>query len=155
MALAAGALLVALGGSAMSQTRNALPGGWNQSKAQRNVTGARYQGMLLSSRYLTMRDGVKIAIDVLLPSGLAPGDEIPTILHQTRYWRSVSVPRPFRLFFPEIQDKAEKERFVTHGYAWVDVDVRGTGASFGSCPTPNFSIDQIRDGGEVVDWIIR
>jgi len=155
MALAAAAVLVALGGSAMSQTRNALPGGWNQSKAQRNVTGARYQGMLLSSRYLTMRDGVKIAIDVLLPSGLAPGEKIPAILHQTRYWRSVSVPRPLRSFFPEIQDKEEKERFVTHGYAWVDVDVRGTGASFGSCPTPNFSIDQIRDGGEVVDWIVR
>ncbi len=67
----------------------------------------------------------------------------------------MSVPWPFQLFFPEIQDGAEKKRFVSRGYAWVDVDVRGTGASFGSCPTPTFSIDQIRDGGEIVDWVIR
>src|SRR5262249_41962994 len=40
-----------------------------------------------SSLYLTMRDGVRIAIEVLLPAKLKPGERIPTILRQTRYWR--------------------------------------------------------------------
>jgi putative CocE/NonD family hydrolase len=44
--------------------------------------------------------------------------------------------------------------FVTHGYAWVDVDVRGSGASFGSIAYP-FSADEIKDGNEIVDWIVR
>ena len=35
-----------------------------------------------------MRDGVKIAVDTTLPATLPPGEKIPTILVQTRYWRS-------------------------------------------------------------------
>ena len=111
--------------------------------------------MVVSSRYLTMRDGVKIAIDLFLPKGHQDADHLPTILEQNRYWRSISVPWPFRLAFGEIPAAAEKRRFVTHGYAWVEADVRGTGASYGSCPNPNFSGDQIRDGAEIVNWIIR
>ncbi|MCA9453626.1 MAG: hypothetical protein KC584_13510, partial [Nitrospira sp.] len=42
-----------------------------------------------TSQYLTMRDGVKIAVDVYLPAGLKPGHTIPTLLHQTRYWRAI------------------------------------------------------------------
>jgi len=114
-----------------------------------------FTDMVVSSQYLTMRDGVQIAIDVFLPEGLAPGQRLPTILEQTRYWRSVLVRWPFSRVYDAIPNEAEKRRFVTHGYAWVEADVRGTGASFGNCPTPNFSADQIRDGGEIVDWIVR
>lgn len=37
-----------------------------------------------TSSYVTMRDGVKIAVDVCLPSDLAPGERLPAIVHQTR-----------------------------------------------------------------------
>ena len=48
---------------------------------------------------------------------------------------------------------AIKQRFIAQGYAWVDVDTRGSGASFGSRPW-DFSPDEIQDGAEVVDWIV-
>ena len=118
-------------------------------------TSQQYLGMKVSSRYVTMRDGTKIAIDLFLPKGLEPGRQLPAILEQNRYWRSIHVPWPFRLVFGEIPDEAEKRRFVTHGYAWIEADVRGTGASYGSCPNPNFSEEQIRDGADIVDWIVR
>lgn len=109
------------------------------------------------SRYLTMRDGVQIAIDVYVPQSLQQCETVPTILHQTRYWRSweyrwpiswVKGSKPRGSLAPYVR------RFVSNQYAWVSVDVRGSGASFGSrrySHTP----EEIKDGAEVVDWIIK
>ena len=108
--------------------------------------------MECSSQYLTMRDGVRIAMDVYLPKGLKPGEKLPTILEQTRYGRRFDFRPPFRWFLNNTPHYAEL--FVTHGYAWVKLDVRGSGASFGNVAYP-WSVDEIKDGGEVVDWIIR
>jgi putative CocE/NonD family hydrolase len=43
--------------------------------------------------------------------------------------------------------------FLQAGYAVVITDVRGTGASFGS-RTTEFSPDEVRDGWDVLDWIV-
>ena len=97
-----------------------------------------YRGMTYFSHYLTMRDGVRIAVDVYLPAGVAGGAELPAILHQTRYYRSMELRWPWRLFlrgqpFDHTGLYARRRRrFVTSGYAWVDVDVRGSGASYGT-----------------------
>ncbi len=109
-----------------------------------------------TSQYLTMRDGVKIAVDLYLPDNLKPGQRIPTILHQTRYWRSFEYRWLISLFKEDrprgiIGNYAE--RFLQQGYAWVDVDVRGSGASFGTRPIA-WAPAEIKDGAEIVDWII-
>ena len=108
------------------------------------------------SQYLTMRDGVKIAVDLYLPDGLEPGQVVPTILHQTRYWRAIE----YRWLIALFKDDRPRglignyaERFLQQGYAWVDVDVRGSGASFGTRPVA-YSPAEIQDGAEIVDWII-
>ena len=111
----------------------------------------RYEGVIRSSRYLTMRDGVKIAIDVYLPEKLPEGERLPTILLQTRYWRSIGIRWPLRLFLDR-PDELTSE-FVRHGYAWVSVDARGSGASYGTRAYP-WTADETKDGAEVVDWII-
>jgi len=41
-----------------------------------------YDGAAVSSTYITMRDGVKIAATICLPKGLKSGDKIPTLLYQ-------------------------------------------------------------------------
>jgi len=102
-----------------------------------------YTGIVRTSRYLTMRDGVKIAIDVNLPQGLKPGEKIPAILHQTRYYRSYDVG--WRIRFLTRNWPSLRKVFVPRGYAWIDMDVRGTGASFGRWPY-SWSPDEIRDG---------
>ncbi len=116
---------------------------------------ANYSGKR-TSKYLTMRDGVKIAIDIYLPDGLEPGRQVPTMLHQTRYWRSFE----YRWLIALFKDDRPRgiignyaERFLQQGYAWVDVDVRGSGASFGSRPIA-WSPAEIKDGAEIVDWIV-
>ena len=116
-----------------------------------------YDSWTRTSQYLTMRDGVKIAVDVYVPDGLKPGQKIPTILHQTRYWRAFEYRWLIGLFNadrPRGIIGHYAERFLQQGYAWVDVDVRGSGASFGTRPIA-WSPAEIKDGAEIVEWIIR
>lgn len=106
-----------------------------------------------------MRDGVRIAVNVYLPAEAAAGGRCPTMLNQTRYYRAMELRQPLRAAvggrpFHHIPSTARcRRRFLAHGYAWVDVDVRGAGASFGHrlC---EWSPDEIRDGAQIVEWII-
>jgi len=102
------------------------------------------------SLYVTMRDGVRIAIDVWLPSDLEPGEKIPTVMRATRYWRALEHVSDD---LADDRNYAEAERFNNAGYALVLVDARGSGASFGWRPY-ELSQDEARDYGEVVDWIV-
>ena len=103
------------------------------------------------SFYLTMRDGVKIAIDLHLPRDRPADVKSPTIIAATRYMRSVQVRWPLAsLARPDERIR----RFLANDYAWVNVDCRGSGASFGHRPGP-WSPDEIEDLGEVVDWIVE
>jgi uncharacterized protein len=101
----------------------------------------KYKELERRSIYLTMRDGVKIAVDVVLPKPLAGDEKLPAVMSMTRYWRSY-------------QDNQPATWFPSHGYAQVFVDARGTGASYGIWRAP-FSQDEIRDYGEVVNWIVK
>ena len=109
-------------------------------------------GASRSSFYLRMRDGVKIAVDLNLPQGLKSSDRIPALVRQTRYYRSFDLG--WKLQFLTRNWPSPKKLFLAQGYAWLDVDVRGTGASFGHWIYP-WSPDEIRDGAEIVDWIVR
>jgi len=100
--------------------------------------------------YVTMRDGVRIAIDVWLPAAVDPGEKIPTVMRATRYWRAADVVGD-RL--EDDSNFSEAELFNGAGYALVLVDARGSGASFGWRPY-ELSRGEVRDYCEVVDWIV-
>jgi hypothetical protein len=109
-----------------------------------------YKGVTTQSVYIPMRDGVKIAADVLLPGNLPEGAKIPAVMKMTCYWRAAEL-RPPMIWF---QKPDEFERvFTGHGYALILVDVRGTGASFGTRPYP-WSREEVMDGYDLADWII-
>ncbi|GAB4337903.1 MAG: CocE/NonD family hydrolase [Candidatus Abyssubacteria bacterium] len=110
----------------------------------------KYSGMSTQSLYVTMRDGVKIAVDVVLPKNLPEDAKIPAVMKMTCYWRAVDYRPPLSWF----RRSGEFERvFTGHGYALVLVDVRGTGASFGARPYP-LSREEVLDGSDLADWII-
>ncbi|MBO1077858.1 CocE/NonD family hydrolase [Roseomonas haemaphysalidis] len=102
------------------------------------------------SRYLPMRDGCRIAADVWLPDG-ATGP-VPAILILTPYYRR------FRLRDGGTGDAIPNAgKFVRHlvprGFAVVVVDVRGTGASFGT--RDSFRSPREReDSREITDWVV-
>lgn len=96
----------------------------------------------LTAGFIPMPDGTRLAADVVLPAGLAPGRKLPAVLTATRYWRGAESAQP----------PAAVQDWVRRGYAVVLVDVRGTGASFGVWKYP-WSRGEVRDLGDVVRWI--
>ena len=101
-----------------------------------------FRGVQASSLYLSMHDGVRIALDVLLPGDLPAGRKVPALLKISRFGRA-----------PLDGSISEEDRFwVEHGYARVLVDERGTGASFG---TSGYGPAEVGDLREIVEWIVR
>src|SRR5690606_7388696 len=101
--------------------------------------------------YLTMRDGVRIAVTQYVPKSLKPGEKLSTILESTRYMRAYDLRWPF-----EAKEAPSEtiRTFLANGYAYVVVDARGSGASFGRWPCP-WAPDEVKDYGEVCDWIVK
>jgi putative CocE/NonD family hydrolase len=116
-----------------------------------------YKGFKKSSYYLTMRDEVKIALEIITPKNLKPEDKLPTILLQTRYWRDYEFRVPFKWFIKDFTWGYKKYLHkigIKRGFIFVYVDVRGTGASSGAMPWP-WSVDEVKDGLEIMEWIIN
>jgi putative CocE/NonD family hydrolase len=115
-----------------------------------------YKRVKTTSMYLTMRDGVKIAVNVVLPADLKEGDKIPAILYQTRYWRGARFNWPFNAFLSNFSGKSGKmmKEVILNGYALIAVDARGSGASTGSRKHP-WTEDEVLDGYEIVDWVVK
>jgi putative CocE/NonD family hydrolase len=87
------------------------------------------------SRYLTMQDGCRLALDVYLPEG-GEGEEggaapaaWPVIAVMTPYYRRFKVSAPGAEAAPNIA--TYRDFFVPRGYVLVVLDVRGSGSSFG------------------------
>ena len=102
------------------------------------------------SRYLTMRDGCRIAIDVWRPEGTTGA--VPAILVLTPYYRRFAVVPGSDA--DAIPNAGKFVRYlVPRGYAVVVVDVRGTGASFGTRDAFR-SPKEREDSREITDWVV-
>lgn len=109
------------------------------------------------AKYITMRDGVRIAIDIWVPADLAAGAKLPTMIRATRYMRATE-PGVLARAGMAIGKYSPLEHSVDalnrSGYAVILVDARGSGASFGDRQI-EWSRDEVADYGEVVDWIVK
>ena len=107
------------------------------------------------SQYVSTSDHESLAIDIYLPQG-HHDEKYPTILYQTKYWRSIGINFPFSLFVDELSINPAGtyiRGLVEQGYAVVAVDIRGSGASTGTWEVP-FGPRERQDAYEVCDWII-
>jgi len=133
-------LVAAIASSASAQEAR---GGYEFAACGKPAVGSRAHTPI-RSLYIPMRDGIRIALDVVLPDPLPSGAKIPAVLMMTRYYRSS----------PNAEPSAIIRSFASNGYAVVNGDVRGTGASFGLWPHHR-TRDETLDYGEVMDWIVR
>ena len=108
--------------------------------------------LLCQSKYVTMCDGVRVAVSTWLPNDhRRSSDRYPAILTTTRYWRATALH----------QDNPELQKFytfacylLTHGYVLVAADARGSGASFG-CRESEYSPAEVEDIGKIIEWVAR
>ena len=84
---------------------------------------------------IPLNDGTTLAADLYLPDSAGPH---PVILEVTPYGRRST-----------FSSSVEHGFWTGHGYAFIVVDARGTGASGG---THTFMADARRDGPQIVEW---
>jgi uncharacterized protein len=116
----------------------------------------KYDKVKSTNFYIPMRDGVRIAVTLHLPEGLPAGEKIPLVMVQTRYWRNFELRGFYKGLLNAywVGPQKIKKQLIGHGYAVMDVDVRGTGASFGKVPCP-WSQEEIFDGADIATWVTK
>lgn len=104
----------------------------------------------VTSFYLPMRDGIRLAVDLYLPRVRGANDKFPTVLRTTcygrRYERRAASGETTTTYYEPAK------RLLANGYACVAVDDRGTGASFGTCPLL-YAEQVLRDKTTILNWI--
>lgn len=110
------------------------------------------------SLYISMRDEVRLAADIFLPSvsGRPVEGKRPTILIFTPYYRRFALTPGADSSAVETSPNTARYRdmFTPAGYNVVVVDVRGTGASFGH--REGFrSPTERNDYYEITEWVCR
>ena len=109
--------------------------------------------------YVTMHDGVEIAVTVWLAS-LTAGERVPVLMRTTRYWRGSQWGWGLRalvaLHQAEPQDLEDRQQayFNERGFAVMVVDARGSGASGGYRPV-EYAPAEVADMSEVASWAAR
>jgi putative CocE/NonD family hydrolase len=109
-----------------------------------------YKGSTEQTLYIPMRDGVRLAVELYLPRGLASETKIPALFAATRYWRAQQLKAPFARFL-SLPDSA-RNFFTAFGYAVLRIDMRGTGASEGHHlhPWPETDLTDLYD---LTEWV--
>lgn len=114
-----------------------------------------YQGERLVSCYVPVRDGTKLAVDIHLPGTEDTGAAYPAIMVLTPYYRRFNLREGHRAGIDACPTVAfYRDMFVPRGYALVAVDVRGSGASFGSRDGFRSPAER-QDHIDVADWVSR
>lgn len=144
--------LCSFGGSALAgdMPANTDAMWYDQSPWLDDPDNDRFSEIEVISQYIKARDGVKIAVSAYLPADRDVNERLPAILHQTRYWRG---NEPSNSDTVSVEDTDLSLYPVRHGYAYVAVDVRGTGASFDHRKR-EWSEREVLDGNHVLDWIV-
>lgn len=147
-----------------------ISSGLASGQAKRISEFGRYEGFseerfsewVATSQYLEMRDGVRLAIDVVRPAveGKAVDEPLPVVWTHSRYHRNPgAIMRMFagaNARLPQIDSMVDTQGalqlLVRHGYVVAAVGVRGSGASFGRYEGL-FEKKETRDAYEIVQWL--
>jgi predicted acyl esterase len=100
---------------------------------------------------IEVHDGIKIAAAIYLPPEAATGSKCPTLLAASPYRFDNNVAPALPIFL--WRETGPIEFYLSHGYAFVHMDVRGTGRSGGEYRY--MCEKEQRDLYDVIEWIAR
>jgi putative CocE/NonD family hydrolase len=140
-------MLAALAGGGHAQA----PARFSRLGEYSGYSTAVYDGWQRSSQYLTMRDGVRLAVDIIRPAkgGVLHDGKLPVVWTHHRYHRASVVDGKVSSIVDWTVGLAT---LVKHGYIVAAVDVRGGGASFGS-NQGFFGPEEVKDAYEITEWL--
>jgi predicted acyl esterase len=97
----------------------------------------------LKEVWISMPDGVRLAVDLYVPGGGEADEKFPVLLEYDPYRKDESRISRFSLY----------SYFVARGYMVARVDIRGTGRSEGRLIPYEYSDQELEDGEKVIDWL--
>ena len=103
-------------------------------------------GMRVEHTWIPMKDGVRLAVNLFMPTGAKSGEKFPALLEYI----------PYRKDDDTASDDYPRHSYFAHrGYVGARVDIRGTGESEGQTPHREYSQQEQEDGEEVIAWLAR
>ena len=142
----------------------------------RGYSDSLYSEWVRESHYVTMRDGVRIAVDIIRPAikGIPVDQKMPVVWTHSRYHRGSPPPAAFLASHelgarpgkswnldsipPKVPSLVDRDpalqRLVKHGYVVVSAQVRGGGASSGRYQGL-FSPAETLDAHDLMDWMVK
>jgi putative CocE/NonD family hydrolase len=108
--------------------------------------------------YIPMQDGTQIAVRISLPPDLGNDQRIPAVIETTRYLTDIKstflLNTALKLSGDTKMNLRVGHALMEAGYAYIRVDARGSGASFGRREM-ELSQEEIADMGEIIDWVVQ
>jgi hypothetical protein len=102
-------------------------------------------GVKLEHIWIPMKDGVRLAADIYMPTGAKPGEKFPAVFKYDPYRKDDN---------RDLISECDINRyFVPYGYVGACVDIRGTGRSEGHTPDREYSQQELSDGEEIIAWL--
>ena len=102
-------------------------------------------GLAIKQDWISMPDGVRLAVDLYMPAGHGADGRFPVIVEYLPYRKTESRARNTALY----------SYFVNRGYVLARVDIRGTGNSEGRLIPYEYSDIELSDGDTVIHWLSR
>ena len=110
---------------------------------QKNNDEIRPQKFKITTTWITMSDGVRLAADLYWPKDVIDDKKFPILLEYLPYRKDESRARNYALY----------SYFLENGYFVARVDIRGTGNSEGITVPHEYSDIELDDGEEVIEWL--
>lgn len=110
-----------------------------------------FDSWVRSSQYITMRDGTRIAVDIIRPAveGKPVEEPLPVVWTHTRYRRAF-LGKNGKAY--STAEASYLQPLLKRGYVTAAADVRGSGASFGTWQGI-FTKEESRDAYEITEWL--
>lgn len=130
---------------------------------ERGLAGNESEVHVRTSEYVTVRDGTRLAIDIIRPArnGVPIETELPVVLQATPYQRAL-VDDGKIVHAADMENRDHMGRIgrrhmgslLRHEYVIASLDIRGRGASFGRASSGETGSDQDRtDLYDVIEWL--
>ena len=112
-----------------------------------------YDGWQRSSVYVIVRDGTKIAVDILRPTrrGQLHSEALPVIWEHRRYQRAVQGDDG-KIYSQLDRQDHPMRKVVLYGYVYAVAAVRGSGASYGTRVDPTPPQESL-DAYDITEWL--
>lgn len=101
-------------------------------------------GVKVVEDWIPMKDGVRLAVTLFMPTSASPTEKFPAVLEYLPYRKDDGTAA---------RDYPIHSYFAHQGYVSARVDIRGTGRSQGKTPSREYSEQEQEDGLEVIAWL--